>query len=570
MKLWKRDLSLPHLRQLVPGLAELRGYRRSRLCDDVVAGVTVAAVAIPSGLGMGELAGVGPVAGLYATAVPLIGYALFGSSRQMIVGPTGAIAAVTATSVAAVVSSDDPARVAGMAAALAALSGVILILASLLRLGFMAEFLSRPVLLGYINGVAVLIIAGQLDKLLGITVESRNFVPQVWETLLALPQAHGWTVLLSALLIGVVVLLRVTAPKIPAVIVAVVLAGAASAAIGFPRHGIEVVGDVPRGFPLPRLPGISLDDVLDLVVPALGLALLIFGDSMAIARTYADKHRYTISAGRELLGLGAANIAAGLFQAIPIDASGSRTALNDVRGGASPLVGMTVAATAVLVAAFATPLIEPLPTAALGVVIILATAELIKVRPILRLRRVHNVEMGLAVVTFVAVLFLNVMGGLAVAVLLSLGVFVYWTARPHDAVLGSSDDIDGFHDITAHQGLQPVPGLIVYRFDAPLYFANAPHMARRVRELLDDADGEVRWLMIDAEAMTYVDAKAIDTLKTLHQELAEQSVTLTMARVKAPIRSILENTGTTELLGPEHFFPTVRSGVQAFRERTAR
>ncbi|MFC4060267.1 SulP family inorganic anion transporter [Planomonospora corallina] len=559
MKLW----------QLVPGLAELRGYRRSRLRDDVVAGVTVAAVAVPSGLGMGELAGVGPVAGLYATAVPLIGYALFGSSRQLIVGPTGAVAAVTATSVAAVASSDDPVRVAGMAAALAVLSGVILILCSLLRLGFMSEFLSRPVLLGYINGVAVLIMVGQLNKLLGVTVESRNFVPQVWETLRAIPQAHGWTVLLSVLLIGAVVLLRVAAPKIPAVIVVVVIAGVASAVIGFPRHGIEVVGDVAGGFPLPRLPGISLDDVFDLVVPALGLALLIFGDSMAIARTYADKHRYTISANRELLGLGAANITAGLFQAIPIDASGSRTALNDSYRGASPLVGLIVAAAAVLVAAFATPLIEPLPTAALGVVIILSTADLIKVKPVLRLRRVHNDEMILALVTFAAVLLLNVIGGLAVAVLLSLGLFVYWTARPHDAVLGSSDDIDGFHDITAHQCLQPVPGLIVYRFDAPLYFANAPHMARRIRQLLADAEDEVMWLMIDAEAMAYMDAKAVDTLGELHRELADQGVTLTMARVKEPIRRIFQDTGMTELLGPENFFPTVRSGVQAFRERKA-
>lgn len=567
MKLWKGELSLPRPGQLAPGLA---GLRRSRLRDDVVAGLTVAAVAIPSGLGMGELAGVNPVAGLYATAVPLIGYALFGSSRQVIVGPTGAIAAVTATSVAAVVSADDPARVAGMAAALAALSGVILVLFAVLRLGFMSEFLSRPVLLGYINGVAVLIMAGQLDKLLGLTVDSRKFVPQVWDTLLAVPQAHGWTVLLSVVLLGVVMLLRVTAPKVPAVIVVVALAGVASAVFGFSRYGIEVVGEVPGGFPVPRLPAVSIEDVVQLAVPAFGLALLMFGDSMAIARTYADKHRYPISPTRELVGLGAANLAAGLFQAIPIDASGSRTALNDTRRGASPLVGLIVAAAAVLVAAFATVLIEPLPTAALGVVIILATAELVTVKPILRLRQVNNVEMGLAVATFVAVLLLDVMGGLAVAVLLSLGLFVYWTARPHDAVLGSSDDIDGFHDITAHEGLRPVPGLIVYRFDAPLYFANAPHMARRIRELMSDADDEVKWLMIDAEAMTYLDARAVDTLRALHRELADQGVTLTMARVKAPIRRILQNTGTVELLGPENFFPTVRSGVQAFRERNAR
>lgn len=511
------------------------------------------------------------MAGLYATAIPLIGYALFGSSRQLIVGPTGAIAAVTAVSIATLLTpSDDPARAAGLAAVLAALTGVILIVSSLLRLGFMAEFLSSPVLLGYLNGVAVIIIAGQLDKLLGVTVESRNFIPRIWETLLAIPRAHGWTVLLSALLIGMVLLLRKTVPKIPAMIVVVVLAGVASVMMGFSRHGIAVVGDVPSGFPVPRLSGVSLDDVFDLVVPALGLALIIFGDSMAIAQTYADKHRYEIKANRELLGLGAANIAAGLFQAIPVDGSGSRTALSDANRGGSPLVGIIVAVVSLLVAAFATPLIEPLPSAALGVVIVLSAVELIKIRPVLLLRRVHYIEMDLALATFVAVLLLDVMGGLAFAVLLSLGIFVYWTVRPHDAVLGSSDDIDGFHDITAHKNLRPVPGLIVYRFDAPLYFANARHMTRRIRELLSKADDKVKWLVIDAEAMNYVDGTAVETLRKLHRELSEQNVTLAMARVKALLRRIFQNTGTTELLGPENFFPTVRSAVRAFRERTDR
>lgn len=551
-----------------PGLADLRGYRRSCLPGDLTAGVTVAAVAVPSGLGMGELAGVSPIAGLYAASIPLLGYALFGSSRQLIVGPVGAVSAVTATSVAGVASSDDPARVAAVAAVLAALVGLTLIVSALLKLGFMAEFLSGPVLLGYINGVAVLIIAGQTDKLLGISVEARNFLPRVLETVLAIPEINWWTVLLSAVLIGMVLVLKKMVPKFPGMLAVVVLAGGASALFGFSRLGIAVVGEVPGGFPLPQASDVTLDDVFDLTVPALGLALIAYGDSMAIARTYAEKHRYEINADRELLGLGAGNLAAGLFQGIPIGGSGSKTALNDASRGRTPLVGIIVAVLSLVVAAFATPLIEPLPSAALGVVIILSTIGLVKIRPLVLYRQVHNVEMGLAVVAFVAVLILDVMGGLLVAVLLSLGIFVYWTVRPHDAILGSSDDIDGFHDIAERPGLRPVPGLIVYRFDAPLYFANAPHLARRVRALLDDAEDEVKWLMIDAEAMNYMDVTAVETLRTLQRELAEQGVTLTMARVKAPVRRIFENTGTTELLKPENIFPTVRTGVQAFRERT--
>src|SRR5690606_22605979 len=379
---------------------------------------------------------------------------------------------------------------------------------------------------------------------------------------------NWWTVLLSAVLIGMVLVLKKMVPKFPGMLAVVVLAGGASALFGFSRLGIAVVGEVPGGFPLPQASDVTLDDVFDLTVPALGLALIAYGDSMAIARTYAEKRRYEINADRELLGLGAGNLAAGLFQGIPIGGSGSKTALNDASRGHTPLVGIIVSIVSLLVAAFATPLIGPLPNAALGVVIILSTIGLVKIRPLVLYRQVHNVEMGLAVVAFVAVLILDVMGGLLVAVLLSLGIFVYWTVRPHDAILGSSDDIDGFHDIAERPGLRPVPGLIVYRFDAPLYFANAPHLARRVRALLDDAEDEVEWLMIDAESMNYMDATAVETLRTLQRELAEQGVTLTMARVKAPIRRIFENTGTTELLKPENIFPTVRTGVQAFRERT--
>src|SRR5690606_20432443 len=332
-----------------PGLADLRGYRRSSLGPDVTAGVTVAAVAVPSGLGMGELAGVSPIAGLYAASIPLLGYALFGSSRQLIVGPVGAVSAVTATSVAGVAGSDDPARVAAVAAVLAALVGLTLIVSALLKLGFMAEFLSSPVLLGYINGVAVLIIAGQTDKLLGISVEARNFVPRVLETVLAIPKINWWTVLLSAVLIGMVLVLKKLVPKFPGMLAVVVFAGGASALFGFSGLGIAVVGEVPGGFPVPQVSGVTLDDVFDLTVPALGLALIAYGDSMAIARTYAEKHRYEINADRELLGLGAGNLAAGLFQGIPIGGSGSKTALNDASRGQTPLVGIIVAVLSLVV-----------------------------------------------------------------------------------------------------------------------------------------------------------------------------------------------------------------------------
>ncbi|MEZ0095278.1 SulP family inorganic anion transporter [Streptacidiphilus sp. EB129] len=551
---------------LLPGVAVLADYQTARLRTDLLAGASVAAVAIPASLGMAQLAGVPATAGLYATLLPLVGYALFTSSRHVVVGPDGttsALVAITLTPLAA----GDASRYAALAGLLAIMVGVILLAAGALRLGFMADFLSKPVLIGYINGTALTIIASQLGKILGVKITASRFFPVLAELVRELDQVHWATVALSTVVLVLLLAARRWAPTVPAALLVVVAADAASKLFHFSDHGIAVIGHVARGLPHLGLPHAGLKDVSTLVLPAGGMALIAFCDTMATARTYAVKHRYEVAGEREMTGIGAADLLAGLSQAFPVSSSGSRTAVAEAAGGGSQVVGLTVAALVALVAGVATPLIQPLPTAVLGAVVVAAAVNQLSARGVVRLRKVHDTEAALAVAAMLAVLTLGVLGGLAVAVLLSIGVFVYRSIRPHDAVLGAVEDVDGYHDIEVHRGAETVPGLIVYRFDASLFFPNVPFFLDRVRTLVAEAGHGLRWLMVDVEAVTYLDATAIDALNTLYRELAAVHARLTVARAKQPIRTVFDSSGITALLGADSFFPTVRTGVEAFRQQ---
>ena len=549
----------------VPGLRDLRHYDRAALRPDLIAAVTVAAVAVPASLGMAELAGLPVVVGLYATMLPLAAYALFGSSRQLVVGPEGTLAALTAVTIAPL-AGGDPAQYAALAAALALVMGVVLLLGGLLRLGFMADFFSKPVLLGYINGIALTIIAGQLGKLLGVSVSEQDFFPILREVFSELGQVDPLTAFLSISLVGLALLLRRVAPMVPATLVVVVVAIVASVLFDLAEHGVAVVGDVEGGLPPLGLPDVTLDDIVDLLLPASAFALIAFADSIASVRSYAVKNGYEIDPNRELAGLGGANLAAGISAAFPISGSGSRTALNDSTGGRTQLVGIATAVLVAVIALFATPLIEPLPDAALGVVVVIAAVGLFDVFAIWGLRRVREAEFALAIAALVGVLLLGVLGGVAVAVGLSIAVFVYRSVRPHDAVLGTAQDVDGYHDIDRYADAETLPGLVVYRFDAPLFFANAEFFRERVLGLVD-AERSVEWFVVNAEAFTYLDATAIDALAQLQVDLAERDVALVFARLKSRQQGIFERTGLAEQVGRERFFPTVRASVAAFRAR---
>lgn len=534
---------------------------------DLVSAVSVAAIAIPASLGMAELAGLPVVVGLYATMLPLLGYAVLGSSRQLVVGPEGTLAALTAVTVAPL-AAGDPARYAALAAALAVVMSAVLVIGGLLRLGFMADFFSKPVLLGYVNGIALTIIASQLGKLLGVSVSEQDFFPILWELVRELGDVHRTTLVLSAILLALAFGLRRYTPKVPSTLVVLAVAILASELLDLVEEGVTVVGEVEGGLPSLGWPDVRIGDVVELLLPASAFALIAFADTIACARTYAIKNDYEIDANRELAGLGGANFASGISGAFPVSASGSRTAVNDATGGKTQVMGLATAVVVAVIALFATALIEPLPKAALGVVLVIAALALFDFASIWRLRRIRAAEVGLALVALVGVLVFGVLGGLAVAIGLSIAVFVYRTVRPHDAVLGAVDDVDGFHDVARYDTAQTVPGLIVYRFDAALFFANAEYFRQQVVALVA-AEPRPKWLLVNAEAFVYLDSTAVDTLKQLAGELSRQGVTLGFARLKEPQRKIFEQTGLTGLVGHEHFFPTVRAGVAAFEKSAA-
>jgi SulP family sulfate permease len=559
------------LAEAAPGLATLLRYPRSYLKSDLVAGVTVGAVAVPSSLAMAELAGLPVVFGLYGTFLPLAVYGLLGTSRQHVVGPDSTLAALTGVTVApiAMVGGEvDPARYAALAAALALAMGVMLFLAGALRLGFVADFFGKPVLLGYINGVALIVIASQLGKLLGISVGVNDFFAVVWQVLSELSDANGPTVLLSAGLLGTAIAVRRFLPALPPSLVVLAFALVIAKLVELEDHGIAVVGEVEGGLPSFGLPRVGAHDFLDLVLPAAAFSLVAFADLIATVRTFAQKHDYEIDANRELTAIGSANLIGGLTGAFPVSSSNSRSAVNDSTGARSQAAVLVAAAVVGLFLLFAMPLIEPLPAAALGVIIVVAAAGLINVRSIWRLRHVRSAEVALALVALGGVLVFGIIGGVVVAIALSIGVFLYRAARPHDAVLGRVDDVDGYHDIARWEGAETVPGLLVYRFDAPPFFVNAAYLRQRVLALADTSE-DVRWLVLNAEAWTYLDATAIDVLTRLHVELEQRGIALCFARLKGRQREIFEETGLTARVGADRFFPTVRAAVAAFESTHA-
>ena len=564
-----RGLVPRSLEDVAPGLSAVihlqGGVRR-----DLVAGVTVGAVAVPASLAMAELAGLPVVYGLYATFLPLAVYGLLGSSRQHVIGPDATIAALTAVTIAPMATVGgkvDPALYGVLAAALALAVGAVLLLAGVFHLGFVADFFGKPVLLGYINGVAVIVIASQIEKLLGLDVAANEFLPTVKEIATELGSANGPTVVLSVGLLAVAFAVRRFLRSVPPSLVVLGLGLAIAAVIDLGSHDIATVGNVQGGMPPLAWPSVGLQRFVDLLLPAAAFALIAFADTVATVRTFAGLHGYEIDANRELTALGSANLVGGLTSAFPVSSSNSRSAVNDATGARSQLAVIVAAIVVGIFLLFAMPLIEPLPKAALGVIIIVAALGLIDLRGMWRLRHVRNAEVGLALSAFAGVLLFGVLGGVAVAIALSVGVFLYRAARPHDAVLGMVEGIDGYHDIERFADAQTIPGLVIYRFDAPPFFVNAEYLRQRVLELAGSSPG-VEWVVMNAEAWIFLDATAIDALKQLQSDLEQVAVTLCFARLKGRERDIFADTGLIDQVGASHFFPTVQSAVTAFQARS--
>ena len=551
----------------MPGIGLIRTYNRGLLKTDLVVAVTVFAILVPSALAYGELAGFEPVVGLYAALVAMIVYALFGSSRQLIIGPESTTAILVAT-VVAPLAGGDIARYASLAAALAILIGLICIFAGKFNMGFVADFFSKPILTGYIAGTALIVIASQLSKIFGISLVNDDFFAKIWELITNLDQTHLLTLAVGLVSILGLIVIKRFAPKVPATLVVLVAGIVVSSFFHLADLGVDVVGQVASGLPSLQIPIVGLADLRTLLPAALAMTVIIFADSVLTARVFARKNHYDIDSNQELIAFGAANISTGLFQSFPVGGSASKTVVNDDSGGKSQMVGLIAAGLVIVFLLFFTSLLQSLPLAVLGAIIIVACISLIDIKEFRSLNLVRHSEYYLAILTVFGVLVIGIIPGIALAIGLSLIVFIQSVYRPHTSVLGTEPGVDGYHGIAPGAYQQILPGLIVYGFDAPLFFANAPYLMDQVSDLVSAADPPIKYLLIDAEAIPDIDTTAADTLKDIHQELRQKGITLGIARANKPLRETMRLTGLEDLIGASNFYPTIRTAIEAYRERS--
>jgi len=554
------------LKKYLPIFAWLPVYRRSWFADDVVAGFTSWAATVPIAMAFAGIAGVPVQYGLYAACLSLVAYAIFGTSRNLQVGPTAAIAAVSAATVTSLAGGDAQ-RYITLTTLLAIVVGVILVLAGLLRAGFIAKLLAKPVLEGYIVGAAVFIAVGQAHKLFGIQTSGGNTFAEFADVF---RQAGSWswtTIAVGGGCLLLLFLLRRFVPKLPAALAVLALSIVLAYALDLAAHGVALVGEVPRGLSWITLSGAGAKDVVDLLPGALGLALLAFAESLAIAKALAGKRRREVEASQEMIALGAANLGAGLLQGFAVDASFSRTAIGEQAGGKTQLTSLICSAL-VFLTLFLTWTLKYLPQATLGAIVIFAVSRLVVVEPFARLRRASRADYALALGSLFGVLVFGVMVGILIGVILSLAGLILRTSRPHSAVLGVDESGTQHGDIAERPECKPYsPYLIIYRFDAPLIFSNIDEFMDDIERLVEDADPRPRTVIVDGEMIYEMDTTASDGFMALHAALEEDGVELLLARVHAPVRAFMLRGGITEKVGEDNIFYTVRDAVQAFRER---
>jgi high affinity sulfate transporter 1 len=557
------------LRSVAPGLRLLSSYRRSWLSKDLVAGLVLTALLVPQGMAYAELAGLPPITGLYTSILCLVGYAIFGPSRVLVLGPDSSLGPMIAATIIPIVGANgDPQRAIALASVLALLVGVMTVLAGVAKLGFVADLLSKPTQIGYLNGLALTILVSQLPKLFGFSVDADGLIPEAAGFANGL--ANGDTVA-AALAIGLlglvlILLLQRLVPKVPAVLVAVVVSILAANAFNLADHGVSLVGPLPQGFPPLTLPGVPLSDMALLVAGAVGIAVVSLTDTISTASAFAARAGQEVDGDREMIGIGAANIAAGFFQGFPVSTSGSRTAVAEQAGARSQVTGLVGALAITLMLLLAPGLLRNLPQPTLAAVVITASLSLADIPGTVRLWRQRRTEFTLSMAAFAGVALLGVLPGIAIAVALSIGnVFrrVWW---PYQTVLGRAADVPGYHDVRSYPDAEQLPGCVLFRFDAPLFFANARTFRDQVRRLAR-SEPPPKWIVVAAEPITDVDTTAADMLEDLDEGLNAEGISLVFAELKDPVRQKIERYELTRTIDPTHFFPTLGAAVAAFRER---
>lgn len=549
-----------------PNLKKLLSYQHQWLQKDILAGLTVAAYLIPQCMAYGELAGVEPVAGLWAILPPMVLYTIFGSSPQLSIGPESSTAVMTAVAIAPLAAAKTDSYI-GLAALLAMLTGLVCVVAYIAKLGFLADLLSKPILIGYMAGIALIMIGGQLGKIGKIEIDANSFFGQIREFSTQLSLIHLPTMILGICVLIFLFVFGRSFPNLPIPLIAVLLSTLAVAVFQLNERDVAIVGEIPAGLPQFALPQISIDHLTSLIASAVGISVVGYSDNVLTARAFANRNNYKIDANQELLALGIANLGNGLMQGFPISSSGSRTVIGDSLGSKSQLFSLVAMIAVIFVLLFLRPVLALFPQAALGAIVIYAATKLIEIPEFVRLYRFRRSEFLLAVVTTFAVLATDILVGVGIAVSLSVIDLFSRVARPHDAVLGQVPNLAGLHDIEDWQGAKTIPGLVIYRYDAPLCFANAENFKQRSLNAIEAETTTVEWFVLNMEANVEIDITAIDMLFELRNELAAQNITFAMARVKQDLYLELKKSGFLDNTSAEHIYPTLPTAIAAFHQR---
>jgi len=554
----------------LPGLRTLRQYELSWLRRDVTAGLVMTTMLVPVGIAYAEASGIPGINGLYATIVPLLAYAVFGPSRILVLGPDSALAPVI-LAVVLPISGGDPERAVLIAGMMAIVSGVVCVAAGLSRLGFITELLSKPIRYGYMNGIAITVMLSQIPKLLGFSVDAAGPLRQALGIVENVSAGHTN---IAAFGIGgftlALILVLKRWPRVPGMLIGVVLATVLTAVFDLAsRSGISVLGPLPQGLPGPRLPLASTDNLSAILMGSVAVALVSFADTSVLSRTYAARLRTSVDSNQEMAALGIANLAAGFFQGMPISSSSSRTPVAEAAGARTQLTGVVGALAIALLLTLAPDLLQYLPQTALAAVVISSAIGLFEVSDLRRIYRIQRWEFWLSMTCFAGVAVFGAIPGIAFAIVIAVIEFLWDGWRPHSAVLGRVDGLKGYHDITRYPDARRIPGLVLFRWDAPLFFANAEWFHERVLAAVAGSPTPVRWLVVAAEPVTSVDVTAADMICELDDALRATDVDLVFAEMKDPVKDKLKRFGLYTRLGEDSFFATVGEAVNAYLERQA-
>ena len=559
------------VRRYAPGLESLTRYDRAWLTSDLAAGLSVAAIALPVGIAYAEIAGVPTAVGMYSAIFPLLAYAVFGSSRQLMVGPDAATCIIVAASLGHL-AGGDPEKYLALMVVLTLMTGVLYVVAGIARLGFIANFLSQPILVGFLNGIALIIIAGQVSKLLGYSVDTGGFFPKLAQLFGKFEQLHLPTLLLGLALLILLVLIRRFLPKVPAAFLVVTIGIVAVVALGLEERGVQTLGQVPAGLPTFRFAQFDLQIYKELFTDAAALMLISFTSGILTAKSFARRNRYEIDGNQEMIAFGAANILTGIAQGFPVTGADSRTAVNDAMGGKTQLVGIVAAGTMLLILFFLTEPLAHVPEAGLAAVIIVAAVGLFDYAALRELFAISRRELGLSLATTVGVLIYGALPGVLLAIALTFLWLLYVGSRPHDTLLGRTKGmgVRGFHSIKDYPQAKTYPGVLIYRFDSNLLFYNVDYFKQRLLRAVAESETSVEWIILDASPINVLDVTALHKIQELREELAAQGIVLAYARAKRSLARFFRVDWATYLDDSDvaYDFPTVRAAVVAYQKQS--